>query len=86
MLAFLRDRSGWHKVYLSKGKERSYNCKISEVTALRGSSGAYLPVTKFWLEQTAKRKARAFWDRNLKVWTYHPREVTRVVRNCASVC
>lgn len=52
MLAFPRDGSGWYKIYISKGKERTYNCKLSEVTALRGASGAYMPITKFWLYQT----------------------------------
>lgn len=39
-------------VCISKRKQQKiYNCKLSKVTAQRGDSGAYLPNTRFWLEQ-----------------------------------
>lgn len=46
------DGACWWKICLSKVRERIYNCKLSKLTTLKGSSGAYLPITRFWLEQT----------------------------------
>lgn len=48
------ERKGWMGVEEKKGgRERTYNSKLSKVTALiRGGLGAYLPVIGSWLEQT----------------------------------
>ena len=34
-----------------RGRERVYNGKVSKATALRGGSGVYLFIARFWLEQ-----------------------------------
>lgn len=38
--------------FRDRKQEKIYNCKLSEVTAQRRGSGAYLPITRFGLEQT----------------------------------
>ena len=54
MFVFQRDDSpllGGRRVTPQWGRERIYNCKLSEVIALRGGLGTFVPVIGFWLEQ-----------------------------------
>lgn len=64
------------RVIAQRGREKIYICKLSIGTALRGVSEAYLPVTKFWLEQ----KVPCFGSLELSQtgtegsWSLHPRD------------
>lgn len=57
-----------------RGRERTYNCKLSEV---REDFGALLLITRFWLEQTVNSSNCAvFSSRHFQERWSHPKDVT----------